>query len=293
MPVTRVLFSVLAAATLMLAPRASVADGREHAADVGRSSPFSASKDDVVSTPKVKIAERNANEVSGIARDWCAPEFETLPSDVCLLEGAPDPHTAGGKNKRRTLVVFLHGAIAKNTTWSWNHQRMMVRLAKGHGVDIVFPKSPLTDVGYVWPGTLASQERTETDLIDGWMTAKRVLEERATRPYDEVFVMGFSSGAYFTSSLAMRGRLDVDGYATFAGGQGALGHAQSAPIERWSPVFVGVCADDAQTASHSRAFAGALSAAGIPRAVLEQHVGHGVSAAHFAGALAYLRRGKH
>jgi len=212
---------------------------------------------------------------------WCAPEVETLPGDVCYLDGNSKAAP------RRTLVIFLHGAIAKNTNWSHNHERMLLRLAKATGIEVLFPKSPLTEPGYVWPGSVEKQEAVEQELIDGWMTAKKLVEKRDTRPFDDVFVMGFSSGAYFASSLAMRGRLDVDGYAVFAGGQ-PMG-ARSTPIERFSPVFVGVCADDETTAAHSRAFAGSLASAGIPRAMIERRVGHGLDHVHFTSALAYLR----
>jgi len=213
---------------------------------------------------------------------WCAPEVETLPGNVCYLDG-------NSKNaSRRTLVIFLHGAIAKNTNWSQNHERMMLRVAKATNIEILFPQSPLTEAGYVWPGSLEKQQAVEQELIDGWMAAKRLVEERDGRPFDDVFVMGFSSGAYFASSLAMRGRLDVDGYAVFAGGQPMA--ARPSPIERFSPVFVGICANDETTAAHSRAFLGSLRAAGIPSAGNEQPVGHGVDAVHFNSALAFLRK---
>lgn len=211
---------------------------------------------------------------------WCAPGIESLAGDVCYLDGAVP------QGQRRTLVIFLHGAVAKNTTWQWNHMRGLDRLAKGNHVDVIFPRSPLADVGYVWPGSLQAQEAVEQALFDEWMNAKRVLEQRGGH-YDEVFVMGFSSGAYFVSSLATRGRLDVDGYAVFAGGQ-AMGQ-RATPVQRWSPVFVGVCGQDEGSAAHSRSFGAALAAAGIPRAVVEQPVGHGLSHVHFNSALRYLR----
>jgi predicted esterase len=216
---------------------------------------------------------------------FCAPDpdIEALPGNVCYLDG-------GREASRRTLVIFLHGAIAKNTTWSWNHERGLLRLAKAHKIEVLFPRSAESDVGFVWPGTLAAQERVEQELLDGWMAAKRTLEQREGRPFDEVFVMGFSSGAYFASSLALRGRVDVDGYAVFAGGQ-PMPPAKS-PVHPFAPVFVGVCADDETTRAHSRAFAASLAAAGIPRAVSEQHVGHGLSHVHFNAALGYLRRSK-
>jgi predicted esterase len=243
-------FPLLLACALVLAPRNSRAD---EAATATKTSP-----------------------------SWCGPSSESVGENVCYLDGGA--RTA----PRRTLVVWLHGMIAKNTNWSHNHQKMVLRVAKYHGVDVIFPQAPSTDGGYIWPGTLASQQKVEQGLIDGWAAARKSLETRDGRPYDEVFVMGFSSGAYFASSLAMRGRMDVDGYAMFAGGQPMP--AAAAPVERFAPVFVGVCADDATTAAHSRAFASSLAAAGISRAVSEQHVGHGLSEVHFASALSFLRR---
>jgi predicted esterase len=225
-------------------------------------------------TARVDVPEKPRH-----AAPWCAPETEALPGDVCFLDG--------GVGARRTLVIFLHGAIAKNTTWQHNHQRGLLGLAKGNHVDVIFPRAPLSEKGYVWQGPLVTEPAAEENLIAGWMRAKRLLEQRAGRAYDDVFVMGFSSGGYFASSLAMRGRLDVDGYAVLAGGNSAP--PPRTPVHRWAPVFVGVCANDPTSANDSRAFAGALDLAGIPRVVSEQPVGHGMSHIHFAYALSYLR----
>lgn len=221
-----------------------------------------------------------ADDKGAQAAAWCGKDSEPLPGDVCYVDG----RTNGA---RRTLVIWLHGVIAKNTTWSWNHQRMLRRVAKQHGIELLFPRGVAGDSLYAWPGTLQAQEKNEQALIDEWMNAKRILEQRDSRPFDDVYVFGFSSGAYFASSLAMRGRVDVDGYAVFAGGQPMAPVATAAL--RFSPVFVGVCADDKTTAQHSRAFAGALRSAGIPRMVSEQNVGHDLSEVHFAQALRFLR----
>jgi predicted esterase len=223
----------------------------------------------------------HADDKSPQAAAWCGADAETLPGDVCYVDGR-----AKGA-ARRTLVIWLHGVIAKNTTWSWDHQRMLRRVAKQHGIELLFPRGVAGDSVYAWPGTLQAQEKSEQALIDQWMSAKSQLEKRGERAFDEVFVFGFSSGAYFASSLAMRGRLDVDGYAVFAGGQPMT--APATPVVRSAPVFVGVCANDKTTAAHSRAFAGSLVNAGIPRMVSEQKVGHDVSEVHFAQALSYLR----
>jgi len=236
----------------------------------------------VLMAPKVAAA---AIETKVTAEErWCAadvPGVEAMPNDVCYLDG-------GDREKRRTLVIFLHGAIAKGSNWSWKHERMMLRVAKSMKIEILFPKAPLEDIGYVWPGTAEAQEKKQPALIAQWTTAKNLVEKRGGRPFDDVFVMGFSSGAYFASSLAMRGRLDVDGYAVLAGGQ-PMAPPRGPEVKR-APVFVGVCANDPTTAAHSRAFAGSLAAAGIPRMVLEQDVGHDLSDVHLLSALAYLRR---
>jgi predicted esterase len=152
----------------------------------------------------------------------------------------------------------------------------------------LFPRGVAGRELYAWPGTQKAQEESEQALIDQWMAAKDLLEKRENRPFDEVFIFGFSSGAYFASSLALRDRVNVDGYAVFAGGQ-----PMSVPPvggTHAGPVFVGVCANDRTTAAHSRAFAGSLAAAGIPRMVSEQKVGHDLSEVHFAQALTYLHR---
>jgi predicted esterase len=211
---------------------------------------------------------------------WCAPEFEALDDDVCHVGASPE-------TGRRTLVIFLHGAIAKDTTWQWTQQRALARQAKQSHFEAIFPRAPLGERGYLWPGSVTAQKEHEQALVEGWTAARRKLEAKSGRPFDDVFVMGFSSGAYFVSSLALRGRLDVDGYAVFAGG--AAAHGPSAEAPHRPPVFVGVCSDDPQTAAHSRAFGGALAANGIPHRIDERHVGHMFADAHVAHAVAFLR----
>jgi predicted esterase len=210
---------------------------------------------------------------------WCAEEYETLPNGLCHIDG-------GQKDGRRTLVVFLHGMIGKDVDWQWLQEKALARQAKQSKFEAVFARAPLGPGGYVWPGTLAAQESSEQELIDGWNEARAFLEKRNGKAYDEVFLMGFSSGAYFVSALALRGRVNFDGYAVFAGGAGGIA---SAEVATKAPVYVGVCADDSQTANHSRNFGGALAARGWPHRVDEQPVGHMFADVHVMHALSYLR----
>lgn len=229
--------------------------------------------------PKAK--ERRAQPASGPVA-WCAEELETLPNGLCYIDGRPKEEASD----RRTLVIFLHGMIAKDVDWQWLQERALARQAKQGKFEAVFARAPLGPSGYAWPGTLAAQETSEQDLIDGWSAASALLEKRNGRPYDEVFLMGFSSGAYFVSALALRGRVKFDGYAVFAGGAGGL----AAPdVATKAPVYVGVCTEDAQTASHSRALGSVLAARGWPHRVDEQRVGHMFADVHVAHAISYLR----
>jgi predicted esterase len=230
----------------------------------------------VFAAPSTAHAEESVAKTA----QWCGADSEALGNDVCYLDGRK-------QGARRTLVIWLHGVIAKNTNWSWSHQRMLKRIAKQHGIEMLFPHGTAAETHYGWPGTVDAQEKSEQALIDQWMAAKTLLEKRDNRQFDEVFVYGFSSGAYFASSLAMRGRVDVDGYAVLAGGQPMPSRASAA--EHFAPVFVGVCTNDKTTASHSRAFAASLANAGITRRVSEDKIGHDVSELHFAQALVFLR----
>lgn len=212
---------------------------------------------------------------------WCTPEVEALHEDVCYIDGR------GGKQAgKRTLVVFLHGLIAKHTDWSWTQEKALLRQAKASGFEAIFPRAPDTGSSYAWPGGVEGQKKYEAELVAGWKRAQKQLETRSGARFDQVFVMGFSSGAYYVSSLALRGRLEVDGYAAFAGG--SIGH-QHAPPARKVPVYVGICGDDKQTAQHSRGFAGELATRGFSVRAEEHKVGHMFADPHVARAVAFLR----
>src|SRR3954469_16878159 len=113
---------------------------------------------------------------SGTAQPaWCAPEYDALSDGMCHV-GSTDGES------RRTLVIFLHGAIAKDVTWQHTQERALARQAKQSHFEAIFPRSPLTPGGYVWPGSVATQEAVETDIIASWTRARRTLEARNKKP---------------------------------------------------------------------------------------------------------------
>jgi predicted esterase len=223
---------------------------------------------------------------------WCTEELVTLEGDVCF---APFPAASAteGARTRRTLVIFLHGLLDDGGNWQWPLQRGMIALARHHRFALLAPRG-LNGVG---PGRLPRQigwparedvRDQEDALLAKIMRARREAEVREGAPYDEVFVFGFSNGAYYASSLALRGRLaDVDGYAVFAGGSAKAG--ATAPPEARKPLFVGVASADRTTVQRSRELVKALARAKWPYRAMEAKVGHTVADAHVTRALQWLR----
>lgn len=235
---------------------------------------------------KAKSSARpaSARPASGSeAKPWCAPEVTTLSDRVCTFDGGLSPEG------RRTLVIYLHGAYAETPGFAWLQQRALAFHAKRHGFTVLLPTSPKGQVGYVWPTSQTAQEEQEASILAGIKRGRAELEKRAGKPFDEVFVIGFSSGAYYASSLALRSALDVDGYIILAGGASWVRPGALASGAKRAPVFVGVSAADPQTAGHSRSFAGSLASFHWPFRVEERNAGHMVDWTFMAHGLAWLR----
>jgi len=147
---------------------------------------------------------------------WCAPELETVAEGVCYALPEGEAPTE--------LLIFLHGVIAPRVNWQWAQQRSAARVAAAHGLAVLMPRGRRmlrTDHmkdWWTWPTARVAQQRVETEVIEQWWSAKRALEAQLGRPFERVYLFGFSNGAYYVSSLALRGRVAVDGFAAFAGG---------------------------------------------------------------------------
>jgi predicted esterase len=216
------------------------------------------------------------------AKTYCAPEVNELSEHVCYFEGGTP---ADG---RSTLVIYLHGALAMQNGFFYMQQRAMALHAKKHGFTVLMPTSPSDGVGYVWPTSQTAQKEQEAGILAGIAKARAALEKKVGHRFDETFVVGFSSGAYYGSSLAVRNMLDVDGYIVLAGGSSWV-KAESVAQSKRAPVFVGVSAADPQTAGHSRSFAGSLAAMHWPFKVEERNAGHMVDWTFMSHGISWLR----
>ena len=234
---------------------------------------------------KNKVASAAKNDGSGdssAAKPWCAPEVVTLSDHVCSFDGGA---SSSGK---RTLVVYLHGAYSESPGFAYLQQRAMAFHAKRLGFTVLLPTSPKGQVGFVWPTSQQAIEEQEATIVRGIKAGRAELEKRQGKPFDEVFVIGFSSGAYYASTMVLRSALDVDGYMVLAGGSSWVKPGGSEGKTR-APVFVGVSAADPQTAGHSRSFAGSLASMHWPSKVEERNAGHMVDWTFMEHGLAWLR----
>jgi predicted esterase len=224
---------------------------------------------------------------------WCAPELDALTDTVCFHAPAP-ADTASAAEERRTLVIFLHGLVRADSDWAWGQQRLMARMAKAHGFTALMPRGrpgfgPGRDPEVLaWPTAQELQELHEDSLLAELAAARAELERRAGS-FERVLVFGFSNGAYYGASLALRGKLAVDGYGIFAGGSGGkYSRLLASRAVRRVPIFVGYGTKD-RARRDPRGLADLLRELGWPHRVKVERIGHTVSDAQIRAALSFLK----
>ncbi len=230
--------------------------------------------------PAAQAAPKNA-KLAAEPKPWCAPEVTELSDHVCYHEGGTP------SDGRRTLVIYLHGALAQTPGFQYLQQRAMAMHADRHNFTVLMPTAPSDGVGYVWPTGQKAQKEQEPAILAGIAKARTDLEQKVGHKFDETFVVGFSSGAYWGSSAAIRGVLPADGFIVLAGGS-SWAQRGDTDVPR-APIFVGISAADPQTANHSRALAGTLASMHWPYKAEERNAGHMVDWTFMAHGIAYLR----
>jgi len=218
---------------------------------------------------------------------WCAEELSELGDGMCYFEAAADaPPT--------TLILFLHTLVGANSSWQWEQQRLMARTAKAHGLAVLMPRGRrgigpgrAPDV-WAWPTSARAQAKVEDELVAEWQAARAAVETKRGRAFERVLVFGFSNGAYYATSLAMRARLEVDGYGIFAGGSGGKYHRLlAAKVERKTPIFVGYGSRD-QARRDMQSLVEMLRDLNWPHRSKVQRVGHIVTDDQLRGAITFL-----
>lgn len=198
-------------------------------------------------------------------------------------------------NQARTLILFLHSLVPAGSSWQWEQQRTVLRMAEARGFAALMPRGRrgigpgrLPDT-WAWPTSASAQNQLEDDLIAEWASARAELERRQGARFERLYVFGFSNGAYYTSSLALRGRLEeADGYAAFSGGAGGkYASVLGARTSRRVPIFIGYGTRD-PAHNDMRTLAKTLSLLGWRHRVKAEDVGHTVTDTQLRFAIAYL-----
>lgn len=195
---------------------------------------------------------------------------------------------------RSTLVLFLHSLVAVRSDWQWEQQRQLVAIARLHGVSVLMPRGRAgigpgraPDV-WAWPTSRRSQDEVEEELLEEWASARAEVESRRGKRFERVLVFGFSSGAYYASSLALRDRFPADGYGVFAGGSGGrYGSYVGSQCERRAPIFVGFGTKD-PAHRDMRSLVVTLQKLGWRHRVKAERVGHVVTNAQLTAAVRFL-----
>lgn len=229
---------------------------------------------------------------------WCAPELHSVGEANCywLTPAAQEETTAEpARTGPRTLVIFLHGLTGDGSKWQWDRQRMYVRLAKQHHFSALMPRGrkgigPGRDPDvWAWPNSQRAQGEVEGEVLADLAAARAGLEKRAGK-FDRVFVFGFSAGAYYATSLMIREKIEVDGFAAFAGGSGNEYEKLLAQrVKRRVPMFVGYGKQDPDR-KRQQTLAKMLQELDWPHRVMPADVGHTVTNAQIEGALEFLSR---
>ncbi len=230
---------------------------------------------------------------------WCASELETIREGVCYYEAesAADATPSSATPVRAepdTLVLYLHTLVGTGSTWQWEQQRIMWTAAKTYGFSVLMPRGRpgigpkrAADV-LAWPTSPKAQAAVEEELVSEWQELRETVERRRGRPFRHVWVFGFSNGAYYASSLALRARLPVEGYAAFAGGAGGkYSMILGSKAPRKTPIFVGYGTKDPARADMKELIT-TLKKLGWPHQSLSQPVGHIVTHDQLRRAVSFL-----
>jgi predicted esterase len=226
---------------------------------------------------------------------WCAPELDVLADGVCVHLPERAPEKGSEAKAERTLILFLHSLVPGGSTWQWEQQRTMLRVAKANGFAVLMPRGRrgigpgrLPDT-WAWPTSASAQDKLEDELVAEWSSARAELERRQRARFDRLYVFGFSNGAYYTSSLALRGRLEeADGYAAFSGGAGGkYASVLGSRTSRRVPIFIGYGTRDPAHNDMST-LGSTLSLLGWRHRVKAEDVGHTVTDTQLRYAIAYL-----
>ena len=198
-----------------------------------------------------------------------------LDEGTCYL--VPDGWS--GRTPRR-LLIYLSGIVppVARSPQKENVQRVVAAAARRAGAVALLPRGR-RGIGprdardwWAWPTSASDYAAHAETMVADWAAARAKLEA-ALGTFDRTYLAGSSSGAYFLTALALRGDVEMDGYAAASGGAPGLGAPRAAGAKK-SPFYVGYASGD-RTNAGPKALGELLRAEGWPVRVEQHPGGHG------------------
>ncbi len=158
-----------------------------------------------------------ALEVTAPILKWCAEGLEAIPGGGCFAPAAQ------GTPRPAPILVYLHGRFEHAAPQGeLERQRRVAQHATARGFSVLALRGregqclqPELASWVCWPAS----ERTVdagADIVAGWAAARREVAARTGN--GTLYVLGFSSGAFFAVILATRGLVDATAFAIAGGG---------------------------------------------------------------------------
>jgi len=217
-----------------------------------------------------------------VATDWCISSIEALDEDVCYVL----PALAADKPRR--LLVYLHGITppTASSPQKDNVQTAVLRASTRAGAAALVPRGR-RGIGpegakdwWAWPTSPDAHARLAGEIVLRIAEAKKKLEALAGAPFERVYFAGSSNGAYFLSTLALRGDLAArgitpSGFGAMSGGAAGGIPASAVAGRAPEPFYVGFGTYDEETKRNAKGLVATLQDAHWPVRVAEHPFGHG------------------
>src|SRR6185436_1903081 len=101
---------------------------------------------------------------------------------------------------------------------------------------------------WAWPTTASDYAKLAPAIVAS-LHAKREAFARIVGPFARTYLAGSSNGAYFVTSLALHGAIDVDGFGAMSGGSGGALRPAALRGVPARPFYVGIPTIDETSAS--------------------------------------------
>jgi predicted esterase len=282
-------------ATVLLLCAACSACHASHADEASNATAPVASSTPAVTSVARPLVPAPAEPPQKVMTDWCIEGLAALDEETCYVLPDRDPDASSPP----ALLVYLHGIVppVASSPQKERVELAVLRAVRRAGAAALVPRG-VRGIGpsgardwWAWPTEPGAHARYAVSLVTKWLRARRRLEEIAGAPFPRTYVAGSSNGAYFLTSLALRGELErlgfhVDGYGAMSGGSGGGREPAALPTTR-PPFYVGHGAYDESTRTDARALVALLARAKWPARERELPVGHGAREEYLDDAFAF------